>query len=285
MKKSILAVAVLLGTSATFAQDLTSKKGETYLPESGDWSISIDATPLLGYVQGLFGSNGGASNGSWSFLNGNNAITGKYFASSDMAYRGGINIGMNSVTENAYTAKLDPGTGLPDASGDLVVDEKKTSTSMIMLMGGVEWRKGSTRLQGYFGGEAGIGFGGGLKEAYTFGNEYSFTTNPSQTHAVDGSTDVLSTTQKGGVMFGLRGFIGAEYFVLPKLAIGGEFGWGLGLATTGEGTATNKGVNSGGTALEDNTVQTVAKGSAFNLGTDNSGMFGPTGSLRMSFYF
>ena len=51
MKKSILAVAVLLGTSATFAQDLTSKKGETYLPESGDWSISIDATPLLGYVQ------------------------------------------------------------------------------------------------------------------------------------------------------------------------------------------------------------------------------------------
>jgi hypothetical protein len=48
MKKSILAVAVLLGASATFAQDLTSKKGENYLPEAGDWAISIDGTiPLL----------------------------------------------------------------------------------------------------------------------------------------------------------------------------------------------------------------------------------------------
>ena len=103
MKKSILAVAVLIGTSATFAQDLTSKKGEAFLPEAGDWAISIDATPLLGYVQGIFGSNGSSAAGSWSFLNGNNTITGKYFATDDMAYRGGINIGFSTVTDKAYT--------------------------------------------------------------------------------------------------------------------------------------------------------------------------------------
>ncbi|MFT5859130.1 MAG: hypothetical protein ACI865_001227 [Flavobacteriaceae bacterium] len=279
MKKSILAVAVLLGTSATFAQDLTSKKGESYLPESGDWSVSIDATPLLGYVQGILGSNGTASNGSWSFLNGNNTITGKYFASDDMAYRGGINIGMTSTTENAYTADV------ASTTGALVIDEKKTTTNQIMLTGGMEWRKGSTRLQGFYGAELGVGFGGGAKETYTFGNNYDFTTNPTQNHAVDGTTDVQSTEQKGGIMFGLRGFIGAEYFVLPKLAIGGEFGWGLGLMTTGEGTSTVSQLNVTSTALETVTNETVAKGSAFNLGTDNSGMFGPTGSLRISFYF
>lgn len=285
MKKSIIAVAVLLGTSATFAQDLTSKNGESYLPESGDWSISIDATPLLNYVQGLFGSNGAATaGGSWSFLNGSNTITGKYFTSDDMAYRGGINIGMASTTQNAYTAELDPGTGAPVTNGALVVDELKTSTNQIMLMGGMEWRKGSTRLQGFYGAEIGIGFGGGMKETYTYGNDHSFTFIPTQTHAVDGTTDIMSTEQKGGVMFGLRGFIGAEYFVLPKLAIGGEFGWGLGLTTSGSGTSTVT-QNDGSGALEIVTNETVAKGSAFNLGTDNSGMFGPTGSLRMSFYF
>ncbi len=285
MKKSILAVAVLIGTSATFAQDLTSKKGESYLPESGDWSVSIDATPLLNYVQGLFGSIGTPAGGSWAFLNGNNTITGKYFTASDMAYRGGINIGMSSTTERAYTAELDAATGLAVASGALVIDEKKTTTNQIMLMGGMEWRKGSTRLQGFYGAEVGIGFGGGAKETYTYANAHSFTVIPTQNNAVDGSTDILSTERKGGVMFGLRGFIGAEYFVLPKLAVGGEFGWGLGLTTTGEESNVTKQVNAAGDALEDATNLTVAKGSAFVLGTDNSGMFGPTGTLRMSFYF
>ncbi|MFT5778341.1 MAG: hypothetical protein ACI837_001297 [Crocinitomicaceae bacterium] len=285
MKKSILAVAVLLGTSATFAQDLTSKKGESYLPESGDWSVSIDATPLLGYVQGIFGSNGSTSAGSWSFLNGNNTITGKYFTSDEMAIRGGINIGMSSTTENAYTDRLDEVTGLAISPQENVIDSKKTSTNQIFLTGGVEYRKGSTRLQGYYGGELGLGFGGGTKEEYTYGNNHVFGVTNNLTSAVDLTTDVVSTTQKGGIMFGLRGFIGAEYFVLPKLAIGGEFGWGLGFTSTGEATSVNTQVNAAGTALEDATNETGAKGSTFNLGTDNSGMFGPTGSLRISFYF
>lgn len=288
MKKSILAVAVLLGTSATFAQDLTSKKGENYLPEAGDWAISIDATPLLGYVQGIFGSNGSGSGGSWSFLNGNNVITGKYFVADDMAYRGGINIGFNSVTERAYTTELDA-SGAPVTPAAVVIDERKTTGSMIMLTGGMEWRKGTTRLQGFYGGELGLGFGGGSKVDYTYANAYSWNGTAgtaSQTHAVDGSTDLNNVTNKGGIMFGLRGFIGAEYFVLPKLAIGGEFGWGLGLQTTGEGTVTTTQLNTAGTGTEQVTNETVAKGSAFGVGTDNSNpFFGPSGSLKITFHF
>lgn len=285
MKKSILAVAVLIGTSATFAQDLTSKKGETILPEAGDWAISINATPLLGYVQGIFGSNGNAADNSWAFLNGNNTITGKYFVADDMAYRGGINIGFNSTTEKAYTADY------LSTTGELVVDEKKTSSSVIMLTGGMEWRKGSTRLQGFYGGEVGIGFGGGSNIDYTYGNERwdaAGTAGPaSQNHAVDGATDVININQKGGIMFGLRGFIGAEYFVLPKLAIGGEFGWGLGLSTTGEGTSTVMRPNTDGDIVEE-TDQTVAGGSNFVLGTTNANanpFFGASSSLRITFHF
>lgn len=281
MKKSFLAVAVVLGTSAAFAQDLTSEKGEAYLPEAGDWAIGIDATPFLDYVGGLFGSEGNSAGGSWSFLNGaTNAISGKYFVDETMAYRAGINISMMSMKETALVGKVGSTTG------ELVTDEKKTSSSAIYLTGGMEWRKGSTRLQGFYGGELGLGFGGGMKEEYTFGNSYDFTTNPSQNHGVDGTTDVMSTTSKGGVMFGLRGFIGAEYFVLPKLAIGGEFGWGLGLTTTGTAEMTETRVNAAGTALEEATTQTRDKESLMMLGTDNSNMwFGPSGSVRMTFHF
>lgn len=286
MKKSILAVAVLIGTSATFAQDLTSKKGENYLPEAGDWAISIDATPLLGYVQGIFGSNGDTTAGLWSFLNGNNVITGKYFVTDDMAYRGGINIGFNTATARAYTSELNE-VGV--ATGNLVVDEKKTSSSNIMLTGGMEWRKGSTRLQGFYGAELGLGFGGGSNVDYTYGNDYTWSDTTgvaTQTHAVDGSTDINNVNNKGGVMFGLRGFIGAEYFILPKLAIGGEFGWGLGLQTTGEGTLNETRLNTAGTATEEVTTGTIAGSSAFGIGTDSSNpFFGPKGSLKITFHF
>ena len=281
MKKSILAVAVLLGTSATFAQDLTSERGENYLPEAGDWAVSIDASPLLGYIQGIFGSEGTGSGGEWSFLNGNNVITGKYFTADDMAYRGGINIGFGSSTSSAYAAKFGSTTG------EVVTDTRKVSGSNILLTGGMEWRKGSTRLQGFYGAEVGVGFGGGNKTEYTYGNAYDVAAGfVSQTHAVDGSTDIVSVTNKGGVLFGLRGFIGAEYFVLPKLAIGGEFGWGLGLTTTGEGSRVDSQLNTGGTAMEDITSETFAKGSAFGVGTDAANpFFGPAGSLKITFHF
>jgi len=269
------------GNSATFAQDLTSKRGENFLPKAGDWAISINASPLLTYIQGIFGSEGAGANQEWSFLNGNNVITGKYFTSDVMAFRGGINIGFMSSTSNAYALKFGSTTG------ELVTDTRKTSGSNIMLTGGMEWRKGSTRLQGFYGAELGIGFGGGSKTEYTYGNAYDVVAGfISQTHAVDGSSDIVSVTNKGGLLFGLRGFIGAEYFVLPKLAIGGEFGWSLGMTTTGEGSRVDSQLNTGGTAMEDITTKTFAKGSTFAIGTDNSNpFFGPAGSLRLTFYF
>lgn len=280
MKKSFLAVAVILGTTSVFAQDLTSEKGESYLPVAGDWAISVDASPILNYVGNFIGGNGLNSAPTWNFLHPSSAIIGKYFVEDNMAYRGGVNIMFGTMTERALVAKVGSTTG------EEVEDSKKTSGSAIYLTGGMEWRKGSTRLQGFYGAELGLGFGGGTKEEYTYGNAYDFTTNPTQTHGVDGTTDVLSTNTKGGIMFGLRGFIGAEYFVLPKLAIGGEFGWGLGLQTTGEATVNMEQVNSAGTALEEKEYVVASKSSSMNVGTDNmNSVFGPSGTLRISFHF
>lgn len=280
MKKSILALAVVLGASSTFAQDLTSKKGENFLPEAGDYAISINANPLLNYVGNFFGGNGLNVAPTFGFNSTNSAILGKYFVEDGMAYRLGVNIGFSSVTERALVGKVGSSTG------EMVEDTKKSSTSGIYLTGGLEWRKGTTRLQGFYGAEVGVGFGGGMKEAYTYGNDFDFTTNPTQNNGVDGALDVRENKTKGGLTFGLRGFIGAEYFIIPKLSLGGEFGWGLGIAGTGEATTTVNQLNTAGTALEDKTNVTASKGSSFRLGTDNmSTIFSPSAQMKISFHF
>ena len=61
MKKKVLFVASLFLATATFAQDgLTSKKGEAYLPEAGDWALGFDANPFLNYAGNMF--NGSLNN-------------------------------------------------------------------------------------------------------------------------------------------------------------------------------------------------------------------------------
>lgn len=291
MKKSILAVAVVLGASATFAQDLKSKKGEDYLPASGDWAISIDATPFLNYAGNLIGGNGANVAPTWNFLVGDQRIIGKYFAADDMAYRGGLRIGISSNSGNAMinddavtTAPVFP--ALPAE----VEDSYKMSQSNIGLSGGVEWRRGFGRLQGFYGGELGIAFGGS-KSTYTYGNALTATGANSTTNFGSNITSdtygntARITESKGGSFFGLglRGFIGAEYFVLPRIAVGGEFGWGLMFGSNGASSTTTESTD--GTTVGTQTVEGT-KTSGFSLDSDNlNTVFGPAASLRMTFHF
>ena len=46
MKKKYILLTMMLGGATVFAQDLTSKKGETMLPEAGDWAVQFDAAPF-----------------------------------------------------------------------------------------------------------------------------------------------------------------------------------------------------------------------------------------------
>ena len=69
MKRKVLFVASLFLATATFAQDgLTSKKGEAYLPEAGDWSIGFDAGALTSYAGNMFNGTDGQNaltSGGW----------------------------------------------------------------------------------------------------------------------------------------------------------------------------------------------------------------------------
>lgn len=295
MKKSILAVAVVLGASATFAQDLTSKKGEDFLPASGDWAIGIDATPFLQFAGNLIGGNGTNAAPVWNFLTGNQTITGKYFAADDMAYRGSLRIGMTSMGGNDMVSDRDGAVATYPALPLMVENTYKMSSTNVGLSGGMEMRRGFGRLQGFYGGELGFAFGSN-KNTYTYGNALAPTAaTPVFVDADDDMGGNLTsdtygnsarvTETKFGSFFGIgvRGFIGAEYFVLPRIAVGGEFGWGLVFSSNGASTTTMESTD--GATVGTQTIE-GGKSSGFGIDTDNvNSVFGPAASLRMTFHF
>jgi len=309
MKKTIILFSMLLGASGTFAQDLTSKKGEPILPEKGDWAIGIDATSFLNYFGNFFGTPNTAPSFNW--LTTNNSIVGKYFIDQKTALRVGLRIGFNNETSRYNTgdraAAFTPGT-YPAASPQKE-NKWQRSSSAIGLSAGIEKRKGKTRLQGIYGGEIGF-YISSSRDRFSYGNRLvapgsgvnpivvdstgdaivgarNFSGNP-PIQGTDGNGGRI-TERKNGTQFslGLRGFIGVEYFILPKISLGGEFGWGLGITTNGKSSETfeTSGVTSVGSSVNITSISYPKSGS-FSLDTDNkNSVWGPSGTLRLNFYF
>lgn len=307
MKKSIALVALAFGVTNAFAQDLTSKKGEPFLPEAGDYAVSIDATPFLNYAGNFFGKTANNNAPTWNFLNGNSTITGKYFKDATTAYRVGIRLGFGSSSDKRNVAALPTSTVIAYPTADATVENvRKQSKTNIGISVGIEKRKGKTRLQGFYGADAGVYFGS-TKNKYTYGNALAGNsgTAVNVTAADDfGTGNVTATSLSAGqvgsaratvvksgatVSFGVRAFVGAEYFIAPKVSIGGEFGWGLGLSMTGKSKSTYEslGLTNGATNTSVGTTDvTGGKASSFGFDTDGrNGVFGPSASLRLNLHF
>ncbi|HLP11693.1 MAG TPA: hypothetical protein VK177_07130 [Flavobacteriales bacterium] len=311
MKNKSLLIATVFAASAVTvnAQDLTSKKGETILPEAGDWAISFDATPFLNYAGQMF-SNAGATAPTVGYTNGYPwAIKGKMFKDEKTAYRAGIRLGFGSQNWAGEVAVPQASTATPadyPAEPTMTEDTYKRGYNGIVLSGGLEMRRGKTRLQGYYGGELVFGMMG-EKATYTYGNNlsagdpttvdpiitvadsYDFGTNLSVTDPF-GNAGRQTEWKSSMMVFGLRGFIGAEYFILPKISVGAEYGWGLGFMSMktsstveAQGTAASSGNLAVGTFTEE------SKTSGFMIDSDiqNSatGVTGASGSLNIIFHF
>ena len=196
MKKIILTAAAVFAFSFANAQDLKSKKGEPYLPEAGDWGISFNADNLFKYVGNAF-SGDDDTNVIGAVENSNGAggsFTGKKFKTANQAdrYTVGFQLASNSVT-----------TG-----GVKVVD-----TDLNLEVGiGKEWRRGKTRLQGFYGYDLIAGL-----------------------DLIDSKKIGSAAAVKQGVGFnvGAQGFLGAEYFIFPKMAIGASYTYGVNIDIKG----------------------------------------------------
>lgn len=317
MKKTVFLLLMSAACTAGFSQNLVSKKGEPFLPEKGDWSIGIDASPFLEYAGNMFSS---AGNSAPTFNNYglNQTIVGKYFATPKLAYRGIVRIGLRNQN---FTRQVAQPLATPPAgstAAPFVDDKAKRSSNFIGLGAGIEQRKGKTRLQGFYGADvfvwttkerAKYTYGNSLTQGVAvpnigIGNSASFAgdvvINGSSFNNFrgDGTINnvigrVLDVETGRTIGVGLRGFIGAEYFLFPKISIGGEFGLGVGYQNTGKGevtveseqavsgtetrlsTTTNFGVKSNGFIFD--TDRNAANGFSYN--------FTPSGQIRLNLHF
>jgi len=216
MKKIVILIGLCLVGFATMAQNVdevnnaayVSKRGVYLLPQAGDFALGIDASPFLRYLGNFFSNNGfeDAPN-LWD----QTTIYGKYFLEDNRAIRAKFSLGMfNEVNKG-------PGSN----------DVERISESNLGMGIGYEFRRGNGRVQGFFGGEALLGYGGGKRKF-----EYARMT--------EDDVDERLIEVKYGKTFsmGAGAFTGVEYFFAPQMSLGCELGLGLLFSATGKSKET-----------------------------------------------
>jgi hypothetical protein len=285
--KKLLIVLFAAGVFSVNAQDATtttasgpimSKRGFPILPQGGDWSVSFDAVPVLKFVGNAF-SNAGNNTISAAFPS-TNTITVRKFKDDNTAYRGMVRFDLGTKTQKANVTN-DAAKAADPNSTETLTDKEVSKNSNIQIGGGLEKRKGIGRVQGIYGAMAMIGITGGSSK-YTYGNGFA-ANNPTPTsnnfdgNAVASGTRTTEKHTGTGFNIGVVGFIGAEYFIAPKISLGAEFQWGPSFAVTGKTTST---VDTWTTALKTTTTTTSAGGSSFGFATTNV-----SSSINLNFFF
>jgi hypothetical protein len=210
---------------------LVNKKGKPILPKKGDFAIGISANPFFSYTGNMFSSSGNNSL-DMNLLN-NSLLYGKYFMSSQRAIRLKFSLHKNSNT--LTSSVIDDNNALNN-----VEDKLTTTNTSLQIIPGIEQRSGKSRLQIFYGGELIFTYSKSI-EKYSYGNGFS-TTNPEPTSTFDfnnqNSSRVISRPTENvfdkSYSFGIRGFAGLEYFILPKISIGCEMGLNFILRNTGD---------------------------------------------------
>jgi hypothetical protein len=283
MKKLFTILALSLVVSSTFAQktkstkveketsrmsddtsspSFESSKGEEYMPKQGDWAIGFNVDRIFEYVGNAFNGNTNNNAPSVDFLK-QGAFVGKYFKEDNKAYRVIVNLGYG--TDKFTATNNTPGGVFPKRD-----EETKTRFSEFDFKIGLgkEWRRGKTRLQGFYGADAIIGYNSGRDQEV----EVNISNTPSSGAATT-SSNVKTTDDNGGIFsIGVNGFVGAEYFLFPKIAIGAQYNWGLGVAFKGASTRTvSTSTNPAASpAIPDVESETAAKNTAFYLGENKN---------------
>lgn len=332
MKKRVLIVTTLLTSMLSHAQEASSgdeviknKKGHEILPKKGDIGLGFNTIPILDMFLGTLNRAtpfAGSSNVVSFVQASNNQIVGKYYLDATTAIRGrvGINTLSGSMTAQVqdakamYNASLGTLDDMNAASLIRVDDKLKFSKRNVLITVGYEKRRGYRRLQGFYGGE--IGFGTtGSKQSVEYGNDFSdqypvqFTNNFNSFGvttvnpiAAGRTTRTLEAKNTGGIRFGVRGFIGIEYFIFSKISIGAEYGWGYSVTSRRATTSTREVYNNGQKGpevfIEEVDIDSSEKLKGFSVDNNNGSIFsmnntlggntalsGGAGALTLIFHF
>ena len=292
---TIKKITALLMLSVLPLGVLTAQEEKDYLPKAGDWAIGIDMQPVYSFFGNL--ANGDAGNGLGQF-GGEDAfgaipsvsIMGKYMLDNTTAIR--LNLGIEKAVDHHYDYRLDDVKNSDQPSGAKVQDYYKHNDAIYSLAAGIEFRKGENRIQGYVGADLVFEY---EKDRYniSYGN---ILTNVNQNPTRDAATynalglgvdnggywnnSDLTESYRKSTILGLAGKVGVEYFVVPKLAFGGEVSLMAAERFEAGSYTIQEGYNPISDQVETYTELVSPANREFYLGTLDMG-----GKLFMIFYF
>lgn len=217
-----------------------TKRGYKILPEKGDFALGIDAVPFFEYLGNMFNKE----HNNAPFVDGfNGSIAGKYFFYDDMAIRVRVNAGFSGKEYKGVIANDTEIYHDPMNVDATVIDYRTINGQQFGLAAGWEYRRGYRRVQGVFGAE----LGGGIENQnikYEYGNPITeVNQHPSTTDFYDNITTTGRVLErKSGLEWNvfIAGFVGVEYFIAPKLSLGGEFALGFKVRNRAQGELTTE---------------------------------------------
>ncbi len=266
MKKTIMTLALAALVSGTmFAQEVVNKKGQPILPKAGDIAIGIDIIPVFNYAGNLFNDAGTNTLAAPTFLEDTDAGTtllGKYFLDGQTAIRGRFGFEQNTTVDKTFVQ--DATSTDPTVT---VLNKDIVSTSTFIIGAGYEMRRGYNRLQGFYGAELTLMFTNG-KHKNVWGNDLTATNDNA------GLDRNLKDKAGLGIGVGLNGFIGVEYFIMPKISLGAEFAWGFAYFTQMKGKQTTERWDAGSSSVKETETETAGnRESGFGALNPSTGLF------------
>ena len=279
--------------SFNFSRDNQGELGEDakldeVLPAAGDIGLSFDAAPMLTYVGSII-AGGASGDGLNAYVSGyDQMIVGKYFLKPGMAARARLGLKLQSdSTTSYYDHPVDVAD--PDLEPADWAEASDTTTSnefKMLLGGGLEMRRGYRRLQGIVGAEGLLGVAT-ASSATSYG--WSYDQDAADFGVIgDGTERPLAENSGFGFVFGVRGFTGVEYFVLPKISLGMEYGYALSFGMQGRGSVTTEKWDGEEEEAYNETSSGTESGRSIRADVDNgidNVYSGGTGSVTVNFHF
>lgn len=219
--KFLFSVCCIAITTGVFAQTDSTKTEapkvhNSYLPEKGNFAIGADATPLFDYVGNMMnGTIGNTLNLSA------HVIYAKYYLTDNTALR--TVLGINTTTKSDLFYVADDAARMANPLSNAQVTDKKTDNSNgYYLSLGLQKFIGEKRLRGFYGAQLFTEYGKD-KATYAYGNPMtSLNPTPSSNSVYLAGERKLSEVTSHDFMVGAGGIAGFEYYVAPRLCIGGE---------------------------------------------------------------
>lgn len=192
MKKAFLVLGFVATAFAAKAQ--VNDEFKTFKPKKND------VTTELGLAGGLNNADFNLNEGSSGLLRF------RYFVKENLAFRLGVNVSASSDKSKFY------GTGADlNKEGELV----KRTTGFLLNLGMEKHFSGTPRLSPYVAGDLLLGVSGQSSKAENTNGEMYVSQFSSK------------VTGPGSFSFGVRGVVGADYYVAKHVFIGAEAGLGI----------------------------------------------------------